>query len=86
MSHTPPEVGSAAYRAELRNVMPWTRLAGLALIVLGAFGLLWTQHLGFAMTSPRGLVSLVLLVLGWVLLVVVIIKRNAHHRRRISGV
>ncbi len=90
MSQSPPDLvsaeGRAAWRAELRSIMPWTRLAGLALVAAGAFGLLWTQHLGAQMASPRGLISLALLVIGWGLLAVVIIKRTAHQRRRLSGV
>lgn len=77
--------GRDAYRRELRTVArPW-RLAGLAMIILGA-GLggvhrfteiptpEWTTHAVF-----------ILIVAGWALMMVAIFQRTLYHRRRLAG-
>jgi uncharacterized membrane protein len=79
------EEALAAYRAELRRVWLVPRLAGLAMVAFATLAMVWNKSQGHPWTSPMGLVSLALLAAGWVLLGVVIVKRSAYHRRRISG-
>jgi uncharacterized membrane protein len=86
---SPPDLetpeGRAAYRAELRRVWAVPRVIGLVWVALAALGMVWNKNQGAAWDAPLGLASLVLLIAAWALLVVVIVKRSAYHRRRISG-
>jgi hypothetical protein len=78
--------GRRSYAAELGTVARGWRWAGLGLVVLGGVGLivravahapLWEGLLG-----PG---SIVLVVVGWALAIVGIVKRTRHHRRRMAG-
>jgi UDP-N-acetylmuramyl pentapeptide phosphotransferase/UDP-N-acetylglucosamine-1-phosphate transferase len=74
-----------AYRAELRRVGLVPRMIGLGMVAASVLLLLLNKNQGHTWNSPLGVLSLALLAAGWVLLVVVIVKRSAYHRRRISG-
>jgi len=78
--------GRRAYAAELGGVARGWRWVGLGLVTLGGIGLivrafahapLWEGLLG-----PG---SVALVVIGWAIAIVGIVKRTRHHRRRMAG-
>jgi hypothetical protein len=77
--------GRAAWRRELRGVaLPW-RVAGMAMVVIGAIGLFWFgRGPERATDSDGGLVSLALIGAGWVVLVAAIVKRSLYNKARMS--
>ena len=85
---TPPDLasdeGRAAYRAELRAyLLPW-RVGGLAMVLAGAGLMLADRTAGPAWSWAERPAWFILFV-GWAVLAVVIFKRSAYHRRRISS-
>lgn len=77
--------GVSAYKAELFRVARGWRWTGLALIMLGAVGLVATAKYDMDWGSPLGLATIAALVLGWGLAITGIVKRTAYHRRRMAG-
>jgi uncharacterized membrane protein YGL010W len=78
--------GRRAYGAELAGVArPW-RYIGLGLVMLG-FVLLIVTRLSDASVwhSGTGRAALGLLVVGWALAIVGMVKRSRYHRRRMAG-
>jgi len=78
--------GRRAYAAELGGVARGWRWLGLGLVAIGGIGLivraiadapLWEGLLG-----PG---SIALIVAGWSIAIVGIVKRTRHHRRRMAG-
>ncbi len=78
--------GLAAYRAELKGVARWPRLAGLAAIVLGAGFVLLSSQRTFGLTPDAVVYGYGALAFGWALLVVAFILRNRYHRRRMTEI
>lgn len=87
----PPDLstreGLAIYRAELAGVAKPLRWGGLTLVMLGVILLFQTQS-GWHSIADRmfGFAGLVLILLGWVLMIMGIVRRTRYHKRRISGV
>jgi membrane protein YdbS with pleckstrin-like domain len=71
----------ARYRAELRTVGRNQRLAGFALVILGAIAVWAAGYVGAAgpMVQWGGYAAL---ALGWALMLAAIFLRTRHHRRR----
>lgn len=79
----PPDLstpeGKAAHRAALRRIAPNLRRAGLLTVIVGAGLVLWGRY---AEAAPPGVevAGGALLVLGWAMFVIVIVRRTLHHR------
>lgn len=78
--------GRRAYRAELGRIARFWRYAGLGLVTAG-FVLLVAARLGEAgiRHSMIGRAAIALLVVGWALAIVGVVKRTLYHRRRMAG-
>lgn len=76
----------AAYRSELRRVaIPW-RIFGFALVIGGAIGMVLYGRGPQAITDTiEGDASLAAVALGWVLLIVAMIKRTRFHKARMAA-
>ena len=89
-TRTRPELNDpaarAAYRRELRRVaIPW-RAFGFALVVGGTTGMVLYGRAPQAITDTiEGDVSLAAVALGWILLIVAIVKRTRYHKTRMAG-
>ena len=68
-------VERAAYRRELRGLVPWVRYTGTALALLGA---------GIAVIEPQwpGAIALAIIALGFAMMVAGIGIRTRYHKRR----
>jgi hypothetical protein len=68
----------AAYRRELRGLVPWVRHAGMGLALVGA---------GVAVLKPEwpGAVALAIIALGFAMMVAGIGIRTRYHKRRMRG-
>jgi predicted phage tail protein len=77
--------GRAAYRTELRGVARGWRWGGLLLIVAGAGLGSVERFTAQPMPSWTTTAVLVLFMVGWAMMMVAIIQRTLHHRRRLSG-
>ncbi len=82
MNRPPPNLNDpverAAYRRELRGLVPWVRHAGMALALAGAaVSVIWPLLPGF--------ISLVLIASGFALMVASIGIRSRYHARRMRG-
>ena len=77
------EEGRMAYRKELRRVAWPVRVAGFALIVLGALSVMAPRWVA---TWPDLLVNggYALLAAGWALFLAAIFIRTRYHRRRMA--
>ncbi|HYC99324.1 hypothetical protein [Brevundimonas sp.] len=71
----------ARYRAELRTVGRNQRLAGFALVILGAIAVWAAGYAGAAGPAVQG-VGYSALAFGWVLMLAAIFLRTRYHRRR----
>ena len=71
----------AQYRAELRMVGRNQRLAGFALVIVGAVAVYVAESVGAAAPTVRwgGYAAL---ALGWALMLAAIFLRTRYHRRR----
>lgn len=82
MNRPPPNLADpaerAAYRAELRGLVPWVRYTGMALALAGA---------GVAVVKPAwpGAVALAIIALGFAMMVTGIGIRTRYHKRRMRG-
>ena len=77
--------GRRAYVAELRRVAIGWRVAGLAIVALGAAGLIVTRTSGNTVWhSAIGMVSVATLVVGWTVVAFAVVKRTLYHRRRMT--
>lgn len=89
MSLAPPDLssdaGRAAYRAELRRVALWPRLAGLGVVAGAVLVTLWNISAGGPHNRALTTACWVALGLGWTLLIVAIFMRSRYHRRRLRG-
>jgi hypothetical protein len=77
--------GRRAYGAELARVARGWRWAGLAIVVLGAVGLVLSAKYDQPWGSPLGLATIAALVVGWGLAIVGIVKRTRYHGQRMRG-
>ncbi|HEY5712398.1 MAG TPA: hypothetical protein VIT38_10925 [Allosphingosinicella sp.] len=78
--------GRRAYVAEMRRVALGWRIAGLAMVALGAGGLIATRLTGNAVWhSTIGIASVAVLALGWAIVIVAVLKRTRYHKRRMAG-
>lgn len=75
---TTPE-GKAAQRAALRRIAPNLRRFSLLIVIAGAGLVLWGRYGAGApaWAEPAGAA---VLVLGWAMFVIVIVRRTLHHR------
>lgn len=71
----------ARYRAELRVVGRNQRLAGFALVILGAIAV-WTAGYTGAAASAIQWAGYAALAFGWALMLAAIFLRTRYHRRR----
>lgn len=73
----------ARYRAELRTVGRNQRLAGFALVILGAIAVWGASYAGGAgpMVQWIGYAGL---AVGWALMLAAIFMRTRYHRRRMA--
>lgn len=76
--------GRAAYRAELMSVGRPYRLAGLALVVLGAAYIIATRYGGLAEQRALTMVAFAALAAGWALFLVGRYLRTQYHKRRLA--
>ncbi|MES2045286.1 MAG: hypothetical protein V4475_15545 [Pseudomonadota bacterium] len=82
MNRPPPNLADpverAAYRRELRGLVPWVRYSGMALALLGA---------GIAVLEPTwpGVIALVFIACGFAMMVAGIGIRTRYHKRRMRG-
>ena len=82
MNRPPPDLadpaGRAAYRRELRGLVPWVRYGGMALALVGA---------GVAVIEPSwpGALALAIIALGFAMMVAAIAIRTRYHARRMRG-
>jgi hypothetical protein len=78
--------GRRTYAAELGGVARGWRYSGLGLVALGTAGLV-ARALADAplLGSALGLGTIALLVIGWAIVIVGIVKRTRYHRRRMAG-
>lgn len=74
-----------AYRAELRTVGRPQRLAGFGLVVLGAI-LVWVAPQAGGAGQAVQFGGYAALAAGWVLMLLAIVLRTRHHRRRMREV
>ena len=77
--------GRRIYAAELDGIArPW-RYSGLFLVVLGAIGFVAVAKedapWGSGLLGPATIAAL---AVGWVIVIVAIVKRTRYHRRRMS--
>ena len=83
---SPPDMstseGQAAYRAELFKVARLPRLIGLTFTIMGILMLFKAQGWHSVVERTFALAGLVMIVLGWSLMIVGIVKRMLHHRKR----
>jgi hypothetical protein len=78
--------GRRDYAAELGGVARGWRWLGLGMVTLGAAGLIVRAFAHAPMWAGLlGPGSVALIVLGWALAIVGIVKRTRHHRRRMAG-
>jgi hypothetical protein len=82
LNRPPPNLNDpaerAAYRRELRGLVPWVRYVGMALALAGAaIAVLW-PHL-------PGALALVVIVSGLAMMVAGIAIRTRYHARRMRG-
>lgn len=78
--------GRRAYAVELGGVARIWRWPGLALVVLGGIGLIVRAVADAPMWEGwLGPGSVVLIVVGWAVAIVGIVKRTRYHRRRMAG-
>ncbi|RZJ01866.1 MAG: hypothetical protein EON90_00685 [Brevundimonas sp.] len=77
------EEGRAAYRKELRRVGLPIRLAGLALITIGAGLALGSRYGTLGLTNEVLPFAYGALALGWALVLAAIYIRAQHHKRRL---
>lgn len=75
----------AAYRAELRTVGRNQRLAGFALVVLGAIAV-WAASLAGPAGPLLQWAGYAGLALGWALMLAAIFLRTRYHRRRMREI
>jgi hypothetical protein len=73
----------AAYRQELRGLARVPRWLGLALVALGAGGLIYAQTRGIA-TGPLRPLSWAALAVGWLNLIAAMIYRTRYHKARMA--
>ena len=74
--------GLDAYRTELRSVAKPVRLAAFALVIIGALvvvSAVWLDVPGVVLSA-----GYIKLGLGWVLMVLAVLQRTRHHRRRMA--
>ena len=82
MTRMPPNLADpaerAAYRRELRGLVPWVRYTGMGLAVVGA---------GVAVLKPEwpGAIALAIIGFGFAMMVAGIGIRTRHHARRMRG-
>ncbi len=82
MNRPPPNLADpaerAAYRRELRGLVPWVRYTGMALALLGA---------GIAVLEPTwpGAIALVFIACGFAMMVAGIGIRTRYHKHRMRG-
>jgi hypothetical protein len=87
MSLPPPDMstreGLALYRAELANVAKPLRWGGLTCVMLGVI-MLFQTNAGWHSMAERmfGFAGLVLIVIGWILMIVGIVRRTRYHKQR----
>jgi len=72
----------AEYRAELRTVGRNQRLAGFALVILGAVAVYLAPHGGVGPAVQWG--GYAALAFGWALMLAAIFLRTRYHRRRMA--
>jgi hypothetical protein len=78
--------GRRAYAAELAGVAREWRWPGLAMVALGGIGLIARAFSHAPMWEGLlGPGSVALIVIGWAIAIVGIVKRTRHHRRRMAG-
>ena len=75
------EAKIAAYRAELRLVGRNQRLAGFAVVILGAIAVWGAGYAGGAAEAVQW-VGYAALALGWALMLTAIFLRTRYHRQR----
>lgn len=84
---TPPDLSSdeaiVRYRAELRMVGRSQRLAGFALVVLGAIAVWGASYAGAAGPAVQW-AGYAGLAVGWALMLAAIFLRTRYHRRRMA--
>jgi hypothetical protein len=73
----------ARYRAELRMVGRNQRLAGFALVILGAVGVWAAGYAGAAGPAVQW-AGYAALAFGWALMLAAIFLRTRYHRRRMQ--
>ncbi len=73
----------AEYRAELRSVGRNQRLAGFALVILGAIAVWGSSYTGGAAEAVQWL-GYGALAFGWALMLAAIFLRTRYHRRRMA--
>jgi hypothetical protein len=82
MNRPPPNLNDpverAAYRRELRGLVPWVRYTGMALALIGA---------GIAVIEPTwpGALALAIIAFGFAMMVASIGIRTRYHKRRMRG-
>lgn len=74
-----------AYRNELRAVGRRERLAGFALVLIGAVAILMVERAGAAGPTVQW-VGYASLAVGWALMLAAIFQRTRYHRRRMREV
>lgn len=86
----PPDLstreGQTAYRAELFRIGRSLRLVGLTLIVIGILMLFEAQGWQNVTERTFGLAGIVVIAGGWSLMIIGIVKRMLHHRKRMRGI
>ena len=84
---SPPDLSNdeavARYRAELRTVGRNQRLAGFALVVLGAITV-WSASFAGAAGPAVQWAGYAGLAFGWALMLAAIFLRTRYHRRRMA--
>jgi hypothetical protein len=86
---SPPDLSNdeavARYRAELRTVGRAQRLAGFALVVLGAIAV-WAASLAGPAGPALQWAGYAGLAVGWALMLAAIFLRTRYHRRRMREI
>ena len=77
--------GRRAYGAELGRVARGWRWPGLAMLVLGSFGIGLLLRWRLSWGSPIGLATAAVLAVALGLIAVGIVKRTRYHRARMQG-